>query len=204
MTRFAAEFVMSAFALSGCPRWKRAEVALAGRSNVGKSSLLNALAGSKGLARTSKTPGRTRCLNFFAVNDALALCDLPGFGYAKMGHEDARKIAAMMNEYIHGRDNLAAIAILVDCRRGPQREELELAAMAAQRGVSVIPVATKCDKLNRSERSAATRRFEAMGEAPILCSVTSGEGIEELRRRILKVVAPGTVKTGGHNVADTR
>lgn len=204
MTRFAAEFVMSAFALSGCPRWKRAEVALAGRSNVGKSSLLNALAGSKGLARTSKTPGRTRCLNFFAVNDALALCDLPGFGYAKMGHEDARKIATMMNEYIHGRDNLAAIAILVDCRRGPQREELELAAMAAQRGVSVIPVATKCDKLNRSERTAATRRFEAMGEAPILCSVTSGEGIEELRRRILKVAAPGTVKTGGHDVADTR
>ena len=204
MTRFAAEFVMSAFALSGCPRWKRAEVALAGRSNVGKSSLLNALAGSKGLARTSKTPGRTRCLNFFAVGDALALCDLPGFGYAKMSHEDARKIAAMMNEYMHGRDNLAAIAILVDCRRGPQREELELAAMAAQRGVAVIPVATKCDKLNRSERTAATRRFEAMGEAPILCSVTSGEGIEELRRRILKIAAPGTVKTGGRDVAYTR
>jgi GTP-binding protein len=205
MTRFAAEFVMSAFALSGCPRWKRAEVALAGRSNVGKSSLLNALVGSKGLARTSKTPGRTRCLNFFAVGESLALCDLPGFGYAKMAHEDARKIASMMNEYIHGRGNLAAIAILIDCRRGPQRDELELAAMAAERGIAVIPVATKCDKLNRSERAAAIRRFEAIGATPILCSATGGEGIEELRRAILKVAAPpGAAKAGGREVPDPR
>ena len=93
MIPFTAEFVTSAFALDGCPRWKRAEVALAGRSNVGKSSLLNALVGVKGLARTSKTPGRTRCLNFFAVGGTLALCDLPGFGYAKMSHDDAAKIA---------------------------------------------------------------------------------------------------------------
>ena len=102
MIPFTTEFVTSAFALDGCPRWKRAEVALAGRSNVGKSSLLNALAGVKGLARTSKTPGRTRALNFFSVNDTLALCDLPGFGYAKMSHDDAAKIASMMVEYMHG------------------------------------------------------------------------------------------------------
>jgi len=182
---FTAEFVTSAFALGGCPRWRRAEVALAGRSNVGKSSLLNALAGVKGLARTSKTPGRTRCLNFFAVGTALALCDLPGFGYAKMGHGEAAKIAAMMHEYIHGRANLAAIAILVDCRRGPQHDELELAAMAAERGIEVIPVATKCDKLRASERAAALKRFEAMRMPPIFSSATSGEGIDELRRRIL-------------------
>ena len=204
MTRFTAEFVMSAFALSGCPRWKRAEVALAGRSNVGKSSLLNALAGARGLARTSKTPGRTRSLNFFAVGESIALCDLPGFGYAKMAHEDARKIAAMMNEYIHGRDNLAAIAIMIDCRRGPQRDELELATMAADRGVAVIPVATKCDKLNRSERAAAIRRFDSIG-APILCSATAGEGIEELRRRILKVAtAAGAPRAGAREIAVPR
>ena len=187
MTRFPTEFVTSAFARAGWPRWKRSEVALAGRSNVGKSSLLNALANVKGLARTSKTPGRTRCLNFFAVGDTLALCDLPGFGYAKMSHEDAAKIASMMQEYIHGRANLYAIAILVDCRRGPQQNELDLAAMATERGIDVIPVATKCDKLGRSERAAALKRFESMGTAPIFCSATSGEGIEELRRRILTV-----------------
>ena len=187
MVPFSAEFVASAFTLDGCPRWRRAEVALAGRSNVGKSSLLNALTRVKGLARTSKTPGRTRCLNFFAVNDTLALCDLPGFGYAKMSHEDAAKIASMMHEYIHGRINLAAIAILIDCRRGPQQDELDLAAMAAERGIEVIPVATKCDKLRRSERAAALKRFDAMRSPPIFVSATSAEGIDDLRRRILAV-----------------
>jgi GTP-binding protein len=194
MTRLAAEFALSAFALSGCPRWKRAEIAIAGRSNVGKSSLLNALTGVKGLARTSKTPGRTRCLNFFTVGDGLALCDLPGFGYAKMPHDEARKIAAMMHDYIHGRSNLAAIAILIDCRRGPEQDELDLAAMAAGRGIEVIPVATKIDKLRRSERLAALGRFELMPGAPIFSSATSGEGIDELRRRILAIGRAGAVK----------
>jgi GTP-binding protein len=186
-TPLTAEFALSAFSLSGCPRWKRAEIAIAGRSNVGKSSLLNALTNVKGLARTSKTPGRTRCLNFFTVGDALALCDLPGFGYAKMSHADAAKIASMMFEYINGRANLAAIAILIDCRRGPQKDELELAAMASARGIEVIPVATKCDKLRRSERAAALKRFDSMPGAPIFSSATSAEGIDELRRRILAV-----------------
>jgi GTP-binding protein len=194
MVPFSAEFVASAFTLDGCPRWRRAEVALAGRSNVGKSSLLNALTRVKGLARTSKTPGRTRCLNFFAVNDTLALCDLPGFGYAKMSHEDAAKIASMMHEYIHGSANLAAIAILIDCRRGPQQDELDLAAMAAERGIEVIAVATKCDKLRRSERAAALKRFAAMRVPPIFVSATSGEGIDDLRRRILAVDRAGIVK----------
>jgi GTP-binding protein len=187
MTRFPTEFVKSAFARDGWPQWKRSEVALAGRSNVGKSSLLNALAGVKGLARTSKTPGRTRSLNFFAVGEKLALCDLPGFGYAKMSHADAAKIASMMVEYIQGRENLDAIAILVDCRRGPKEDEQSLANMAAERGVEVIAVATKCDKLRNSERAAARKRFDTMGAAPIFCSATTGEGIEELRRRILAV-----------------
>jgi GTP-binding protein len=195
MIRFAAEFVTSAFARAGWPRWTRSEVALAGRSNVGKSSLLNALAGVKGLARTSKTPGRTRCLNFFAVGDRLALCDLPGFGYAKMSHVEAAKIAGMMHEYVHGRANLAAIAILVDCRRGPQPDELDLAAMAADRDIQVIPVATKCDKLRPSERAAALKRFDVMRVPPICCSATSGEGIDDLRRRLLAVDRAGVVKS---------
>ena len=194
MTRLTAEFALSAFSLSGCPRWKRSEIAIAGRSNVGKSSLLNALTGVKGLARTSKTPGRTRCLNFFTVGDRLALCDLPGFGYAKMPHDEARKIASMMHDYIHGRINLAALAILIDCRRGPQQDELDLATMATGRAIEVIPVATKIDKLRRSERAAALARFERMPGAPIFTSATSSEGIEDLRRRILAVGRASTIK----------
>jgi GTP-binding protein len=182
-----AQFVTSAFSLEGCPRWNRAEVALAGRSNVGKSSLLNALTGIKGLARTSKTPGRTQSINLFAVGESLALADLPGYGYAKMPEAVAQRIAASMSEYLRDRENLAALVMLIDSRRGPGREELELAEIIRKRDLVLIVVATKCDKLNRSERSRAIAAFAPLKLEPVLCSVTAGEGIDELRRRILKL-----------------
>jgi len=185
--KLSAEFVTSAFSLEDCPRWHRAEVALAGRSNVGKSSLLNALTGIKGLARTSKTPGRTQSINLFAIGDSLALADLPGYGYAKMPHAVAQRIASMMEEYLHHRKNLAALVMLVDSRRGPGREELQLADLIRERGLMLIVAATKCDKLKRSERAKAIAAFAPLGIAPILCSATDGEGIEELRRSILKL-----------------
>ncbi len=184
--RFDAEFAASALDYAGCPRWSRAEVALAGRSNVGKSSLLNALAQAKGLARTSKTPGRTRCLNFFTVGDALALVDLPGYGYARMGRAEAAKIAALMREYLGRRPHLAALAILIDARRGPESEELELAATVRERGIELIVVANKFDKLKNSERAAALKRFAPLESEPIACSALTGEGIERLRGRILE------------------
>src|ERR1700675_2191958 len=116
--RLDAKFVTSAFAPQGYPRWERAEVALAGRSNVGKSSMLNALAASKNLARTSRTPGRTRALNFFSVGKDLAIVDLPGYGFAKMARTDAARIAAMMNAYLAQSERLAGLVLLVDARRG--------------------------------------------------------------------------------------
>ena len=182
--RLEAKFVTSAFGPEGYPRWSRAEIALAGRSNVGKSSLLNALAVSKNLARTSRTPGRTRALNFFSVGDAFAIVDLPGYGFAKMARTEAARIASMMNAYLAGGERLAALVLLVDARRGPQREELDLAALAAERSIPLIAVATKCDKLRRSERAPALARFRPLGVEPILCSTLDGEGVDELRRRI--------------------
>jgi GTP-binding protein len=169
--RLDAKFVTSAFAPAGYPRWDRAEVALVGRSNVGKSSMLNALAGAKNLARTSRTPGRTRALNFFSVGDDLAIVDLP--------------VAAMMNDYLAQGARLAGLVLLIDSRRGPEREELDLAALAAERGVELIAVATKCDKLRRSERAAALARFKPLGVEPIMCCTLDGEGIDDLRRRIV-------------------
>jgi GTP-binding protein len=185
VTRIEARFALSAFAMGDCPRWERAEVALAGRSNVGKSSLLNALAGSRGLARTSKTPGRTRCLNFFTIADDLALVDLPGYGFAKMSRAEAGKIAALLDEYLSARRNLAALVLLVDARRGPGQEEIALADTVRERGVTVIAAATKADKLRRSELAAALRRFAALQVEPILCSALHGDGIERLRKVIM-------------------
>jgi GTP-binding protein len=191
MARLDVRFATSALTLADCPRWHRAEIAIAGRSNVGKSSLLNSLAGVKNLARTSKTPGRTRLLNFFEVGDSLAITDLPGYGYAKMPQAEAARIGAAMREYLERRRNLAAMVILVDARRGPQAGELELTARARRRGLAVIVAATKCDKLKRSERAEALQRFATMETEPIFCSAHSGEGIELLRRRILELARPG-------------
>jgi GTP-binding protein len=185
MTTLRAEFALSAAAPKGCPRWNRVEVALAGRSNVGKSSLLNALVARTELARTSKTPGRTRLINFFTVGESLALADLPGYGYAKMSHEEAAKIAAMMRDYLANRKNLAAIVLLIDSRRGPTGDELDLASMVRERGLELIIAATKADKLRRSERASAIRQFAPLHATPILCSTHDGEGIEELRLKIL-------------------
>ena len=198
--RLEAKFVSSAFALSDCPHWDRVEVALAGRSNVGKSSLLNALTGSKGLARTSKTPGRTRCLNFFEVGNNLALVDLPGYGFAKMSRADAAKIAALLADYLRERRQLNGLVMLIDSRRGPEREELDLAAAVRERGLEPIVVATKSDKIRNAERPNVPRRFAMLTSAPILCSAFDGEGLGELRGRILDSVRTAGSARRGHAV----
>ena len=187
MQHIEAEFVASATGLDNCPRWSRAEIAIVGRSNVGKSSLLNALTGKRGLARTSRTPGRTQAINFFKLGESIALVDLPGYGYAKMPQALAAQIATMMRDFLEARSNLVALILLIDSRRGPQREELELAASVRERGLALIVAATKCDKLKRSERNAAVARMAAIGGEPLLCSAETGEGIDVLRRRVMSV-----------------
>jgi len=180
-------FATAAHSLAQCPRWERREIAIVGRSNVGKSSLINALAGSKGLARTSSTPGRTQALNFFTVGEDLAVVDLPGFGYARMPAEQATKLGALMEEFLTRRATLAAMVLLVDIRREPGEVERNLAIAAARRRLELLVVATKCDKVGRAERVAARARLGALGSSINFCSVVNNEGIEPLRRALLAV-----------------
>ncbi len=194
-----ARFVSSALALGDCPRSDRVEVALAGRSNVGKSSLLNAITGVKGLARTSKTPGRTRSINFFDAAGRLTLVDLPGFGYAKMGRTDAARITKLLFDYLGKRENLAALVILIDGRRGPEEEEIALAEAVRGRGLEVIVVATKWDKLRNSQRGPAFRSFAPIGVEPVPCSAVDGEGIENLRRRLVELARQQPIDVDGQD-----
>jgi GTP-binding protein len=173
--------------MADCPRWKRREIAIAGRSNVGKSSLINALVAMKGLARTSRTPGRTQALNFFSLGEDLAIVDLPGYGYARMPEALARQVGALMNGFLAGRVNLTAVVLLIDSRRRPADEEFALAETIRSRGLELVVAATKCDKLRRNERPAMLRAFASLNAPIFPCSATSGEGLEALRHRLFNV-----------------
>jgi GTP-binding protein len=193
--KLIAEFLSSVSTVGAYPRWRRIEVAFAGRSNVGKSSLLNALVERRGLARTSKTPGRTRALNFFGLGDRLALVDLPGYGYARMSRAEAAQLGLLIKDYLSHREHLRALVLLVDARRGPEAEELEMLRLESERSastaepLSAIVVATKSDKVRPGQRPAALKRFAAHGIDPVLCSTLNGEGIVTLRRQIMAFAA---------------
>jgi GTP-binding protein len=201
--KLECKFERGATALAECPRWQRRELAVAGRSNVGKSSLINALVSIRGLARTSRTPGRTQALNFFALGEDLALVDLPGYGYAKMPEALARKVGALMNDFLSRRANLTAVLLLIDSRRGPQSEEFALAEMVRGRGLELIIAATKADKLRRSERPAMLRRFEPLNAPVFPCSTLEGEGFDALRQRLFHVTrAHGVTRARGNSLGD--
>lgn len=185
-----ASFVISAPSVEGCPAADRPEVAFAGRSNVGKSSLLNALAGRKGLARVSRTPGRTRLLNVFDLqlrgpDDAecsLRCVDLPGYGFAAASAKVRRGFAPMIEGYLAERESLRALILLVDSRRATVSElDLGLLELATEHGRPTLLVATKADKLGASKRGLVRRRLAAAVGAKssdvLLTSASTGLGL---------------------------
>jgi GTP-binding protein len=184
----SAEFILSVAQLNQLPKGDWPELAFAGRSNVGKSSLINRLLSRKGLARTSSTPGRTRMLNFYAVNGALHFVDLPGYGYAKVSRSVQESWWALVEEYLTQRRQLRAVIHLVDARHPPATTDQELQAFLASVGRQSVVVLTKADKVGRGERGRVLRDAAAAlppaGGPPLFVSAETGEGIPELWRWI--------------------
>ncbi|MEM1086634.1 MAG: ribosome biogenesis GTP-binding protein YihA/YsxC [Pseudomonadota bacterium] len=190
------EFVLGAADLHQLPAMDRPEIAFAGRSNVGKSSLINALLNRKNLARSSAEPGKTRELNYFDLGpDRLWIVDLPGFGYAKVSKAQAAKWTRLTKRYLQGRANLMRVFLLVDSRRGLMDTDLETMAMLDTAAVIYQVVLTKSDKIKASElakiHETLTETVKTHGAAHPLVRITSSEkgfGIPELRGEIAQVV----------------
>jgi len=180
-----ADYLKSAMHAADFPTDKWPEIAFVGRSNVGKSSLLNALLGRKGLAKTSGTPGKTRTLNFFTVNNKFYFVDLPGYGFAKVPLKVKDEWGAALIEYLQMRRTLELVVLLVDSRREPSDLDFQMLELLGEAHCPVLVVATKVDKLNQSERAKLPRQLRAglglAGDAELVAvSAETGLGIKDL------------------------
>ncbi len=189
-------FERGVVALDGLPEGELPEVAFAGRSNVGKSSLVNALTGRKTLARASTEPGRTRELNFFRLGDALRLVDLPGYGYARAPKTEIARWTALMRDYLRGRAPLKRVVLLVDSRHGVKENDLAVMDALDRAAVVYQVVLTKADKLRRGEDAQAVAeagivlaKRPAAHPVVIATSAEDLRGIEALRAEIAAVAA---------------
>lgn len=153
----SVHYVLSALKPEQYPRDGRPEIAFTGRSNVGKSSLLNTLLGRKGLAKTSATPGKTQTLNFFDINGKLYFVDLPGYGFAKVPKQMKSTWNKVMAEYLQSRESLSMVVSLVDARHKPSPLDLDMLHLLEEAEVPTLVVATKIDKLKRSQRPRALK-----------------------------------------------
>lgn len=196
MSRYpAASFLVSADRPSGFPADTGAEVAFAGRSNAGKSSAINAIVQRRRLARTSKTPGRTQLINFFALGEGARLVDLPGYGYARVPQAQKARWGALLQQYFERRQSLAGLFLIVDCRRGIAEYDGQMLALAGAVGVPVHVLLAKADKLKRGRAAEALRDARRhAGDATVqLFSATAGSGLEEARD-VLDAFLRGTGK----------
>ena len=194
----SAEFITSAVKPDQYPEALLPEIAFAGRSNVGKSSLINTLVNRKRLVKTSATPGRTQLINFFAVNGAFYLVDLPGYGYARVPAAIKKKWGPMIEEYLKNRASLQAVTLIMDIRRTPGVEERNFIDWLHLYHIPVIPVLTKADKLSKNKRNKQvqliTAALEIDREALTLFSARTRLGKDQLWNRIAAVVAPAALE----------
>ncbi len=188
----STEFVKSASDHRQCPPEGLPEVAFAGRSNVGKSSLINTMMGRKNLARTSGNPGHTRTLNFYRINNRYMFADLPGYGYAKAPRQERKKWKTLVEGYLRTREELCAVVIILDLRREPGQEEIDLIGFLTAEGITPVLVATKADKIGKTKRVKPMRRSaEALGvtyDSLLPFSAQTGEGKQALWKRLVELM----------------
>jgi GTP-binding protein len=189
---FEAEFLASAATPQQFPPESLPEFAFLGRSNVGKSSLLNCLVGMKRLAFVSSTPGRTQTINFFQVGGRFLLVDLPGYGYAKVAQSSARSWKALVDAYLLDRQSLELALLLVDSRRGWMDADRQLREFLEYHQRPYVVVATKVDKLNRKEEMQSMKGLhaETPGATILPFSALSGRGVREIWQTITKTKTP--------------
>jgi GTP-binding protein len=192
----SAEFVISAAGPAQYPPAELPEVAFAGRSNVGKSSLINTLVNRRRLVKTSSTPGRTQLLNFFQINAACHFVDLPGFGYARAPAHIRKKWGPMIAHYLANRTTLKTVVLIMDVRRTPGHEEQQLIDWLNGCGLSPVLVLTKIDKLSKARRISQRRiAAQALGRAPeeiTLFSSKTREGLGDLWRILDRYIEAAT------------
>ncbi len=181
-------FVKGVVAMSGLPPADRIEICFAGRSNVGKSSIINALTGRKTLARASNTPGRTQEINYFALGETRYMTDLPGYGYAEAPVATVRKWQELLKAYLAGRQTLRRAFVLIDARHGVKAVDEDILKLLDRSAVTFQAVLTKVDKINRAERDAVIEQVKgALAAHPaaypeiVVTSSEKGEGVETLR-----------------------
>jgi GTP-binding protein len=189
-----AEFVRAARRREDYPAGGRAEIAFAGRSNVGKSSMINVLLGRRNLVKTSRTPGHTRALNFFLINADFVFVDFPGYGYARVPLEEKERWRPMVETYLTQRNELAGVVVITDARRPPTDSDRTLISFLQAQAIPYILAATKADKLTRREAAARLRAFaEEIDEgAPVVFfSALDGQGKNDLWKEIKSLIDLG-------------
>ncbi len=184
-----ADLKAAAYNTSDFPTWEYPEVSFIGRSNVGKSSLLNTLINRKNLARTSSTPGKTRGLYFYLLNEKLCFVDLPGYGYAKVSKKERERWAPIIEEYLGSRVNLRGCLHLIDCRHEPTESDKMMSDWLRAHTIRTITVATKADKLSRGalqKQMAVIRKGLGLFEEDLLLSFSArfGDGREQVWKAI--------------------
>jgi GTP-binding protein len=177
----SAEFLKSAYKKPDWPKSDKPETAFVGKSNVGKSSVINSLLGTKRLVKTSSAPGKTRSINFFEINKKFLFTDLPGYGYAKGDKKEISRWKVMIEQYLTERTALRSLVHIVDIRRKPDELELMLVEWLKPRRLQHVIIANKCDKLSNSKCAASAKEIEKLlGKKPILYSTVKGKGKKEL------------------------